>query len=99
MGKLAEAILAYKTAPKDSPAEREAAETIRSITESQWWKDNVGKEFKWPNKWVPKVGFGFAEPEFIRFGNFIKPRYDFCKKCGLDTQGLLLTSNGQMLYV
>ena len=71
MGKLADAIKAYKVAPKNSPAEREAADIIRSITESEWWDINVGKKFKWPKKYDPKKAmFGFGE-EFLHFGNFI----------------------------
>ena len=50
MGKLADAIKEYKISPSNSPREREAKEIISNITESQWWKDNVGKEFKWPRK-------------------------------------------------
>ena len=83
MGKLADAILAYKTAPKDSPAEREAAEIIKSITESQWWKDNVGKEFKWPKKWEKKVSFGFSTDEYIMYGHFIIPKWNKDKMLGL----------------
>jgi hypothetical protein len=77
MGKLADAINEYKKAPKDSPAEREAAENIRSIVDSQWWKDNVGKEFKWPKKYKKYEPFGFGE-EFSHVGNFIilKREYD-----------------------
>jgi hypothetical protein len=72
MGKLADAIKAYKTSPINSPAEREAAEIIRSITDGQWWKDNVGKEFTWPKKFKYKR-FGFEPDEFIHIGNFIIP--------------------------
>ena len=46
MGKLADAIKEYKTAPINSPAERAAKEIITQITESEWWKSNVGTEFK-----------------------------------------------------
>ena len=100
MGKLADAIKEYKTSPSNSPAEREAKEIIIQITESQWWKDNVGSEFKWPKKYDTKAKqFGFREPQFIHFGNFIKPRCEFCERCGLDKQGLLTTNKGNMLYV
>lgn len=99
LGKLADAIKEYKTSPFNSPAEREAKEIIIQITESQWWKDNVGSEFKWPKKYDPKAKqFGFRYPEFIQFGNFIKPRHEFCERCGLDKQGLLTTNKGRMLY-
>ena len=98
MGKLAEAILEYKTSPMNSPAERAAKEIIEQITGGQWWKDNVGKEFKMPKKYK-KNTFGFVEPYFISFGNFIKPHYEFCDKCGLDKQGLLTTSKGNMLCI
>lgn len=71
MGKLADAIKQYKTSPSNSPAEREAKDIITQITESQWWKDNVGTEFKWPVKkeWKSNL-FGFGE-EFVRVGQFI----------------------------
>ena len=46
MGKLAEAILEYKTSPINSPAERAAKDAISQIVDGQWWKDNVGTEFK-----------------------------------------------------
>lgn len=100
MGKLADAIKDYKTSPDNSPAERAAKEIILQITESQWWKDNVGREFKMPKKWDSKKGlFGFGPPYFVTFGNFIKARHEFCDKCGLDKQGLLTTNKGNMLYV
>jgi hypothetical protein len=70
MGKLADAIKAYKTSPDNSPAEREAAEIMRQITESEWWDQNVGKKFKWPKKQNRIYGFGFGE-EFVHVGNFI----------------------------
>jgi len=100
MGKLSDAIKEYKTSPMNSPAERAAKEVIIQITESQWWKDNVGKEFKMPHKYDPKKKtFGFREPQFVTFGNLIRPRHEFCEKCGLDKQGLLTTNKGNMLYV
>jgi len=52
MGKLADAIKEYKISPINSPRERESKEIIEQITGGQWWKDNVGKEFKWPKKQV-----------------------------------------------
>ena len=76
MGKLAEAIIEYKRAPIDSPAERDAAEAIHSIVDSQWWKDNVGKEFKWPKKYKKWKPFGFGE-EFVHVNGFIIPKYDY----------------------
>lgn len=76
MGKLADALNEYKKAPIDSPAEREAAEIIRGITESDWWSINVGKEFKWPKKYKKHKPFGFGE-EFIHVGCFIIPKYDY----------------------
>ena len=73
MGKLADAIKQYKTSPMNSPAEREAKEIIIQITESQWWKDNVGKEFKMPRKdYSGKRLFGYYPDEgWINMGNFI----------------------------
>jgi len=70
MGKLADAIRAYKTSPDNSPAEREAADIIKGITESEWWETQVGKKFKWPKKANKMYGFGFGE-EFLHYGNFI----------------------------
>jgi len=61
MGKLAEAIIAYKQSPINSPKEREAKETIENITGGQWWKDNVGTEFKWPKKWGDNRNDGFGK--------------------------------------
>jgi hypothetical protein len=99
MGKLADAIKEYKISPLNSPAERAAKEVIEQITESQWWKDHVGSEFKWPKKYDNKKRmFGFTEPQFITFGNFIIPRWEFCSKCGLHTHGLL-TKSQKILYV
>jgi hypothetical protein len=98
MGKLADAIKAYKIAPINSPAEREAKEIIIQITESQWWKDNVGREFKMPKKYDNKKHQAiFTEPQFLFFGNFIIPRFEFCEKCRL-YKGLLTYNSGQMLY-
>ena len=73
MGKLADAIKQYKTSPMNSPDEREAKEIIIQITEGQWWKDNVGKEFKWPRKdYSGKRRFGYyRDEEFYSVGNFI----------------------------
>lgn len=73
MGKLADAIKQYKTSPMNSPAEREAKEIIIQITEGQWWKDNVGKEFKWPKKdYSGKKLFGYYPVDgFYHIGNFI----------------------------
>jgi len=74
MGKLAEAIIAYKQSPINSPKEREAKEIIEQITGGQWWKDNVGTEFKWPKKWQPKRAFGFyTDWGFSELGPFIVP--------------------------
>ncbi len=98
MGKLAEAILEYKTSPINSPAERAAKDAISQIVDGQWWKDNVGTEFKWPKKYK-KSTFGFTPPYFVSFGNLIKPHYEFCERCGLDKQGLLTTADGNMLCI
>ena len=98
MGKLADAIKEYKTAPINSPAERAAKEIITQITESEWWKSNVGTEFKWPKKYDNKKQQAiFTEPQFLFFGNFIIPRFEFCEKCRL-YKGLLTYNSGQMLY-
>ena len=98
MGKLADAIKEYKTSPKNSPAEREAKEIITQITESQWWKDNVGSEFKWPKKYDNKKQQAiFTEPQFVFIGNFIFGRYEFCPGCRL-YKGLLTYTSGQMVY-
>jgi len=98
MGKLADAIKEYKTAPMNSPAERAAKETILQITESQWWKDNVGREFKMPKKYDNKKQQAiFTEPQFIFIDNFIFARHEFCENCRL-YKGLLTYNSGQMLY-
>ncbi len=98
MGKLADAIKAYKIAPINSPAEREAKEIIIQITESQWWKDNVGREFKMPKKYDNKKQQAiFREPQFVFIGNFIFGRHEFCENCRL-YKGLLTYTNGQMVY-
>ena len=98
MGKLADAIKEYKISPTNSPQERAAKEIITQITESEWWKSNVGTEFKWPRKYDSKKQmFGFREPQFITFGNLILPRSDFCPTCGLNTDGLL-TKSQKILY-
>ena len=98
MGKLADAIKEYKTAPINSPAEREAKEIITQITESEWWKSNVGTEFKWPKKYDNKKQQAiFTEPQFVFIGNFIFGRHEFCENCRL-YKGLLTYNSGQMLY-
>jgi len=98
MGKLADAIKAYKIAPINSPAEREAKEIIIQITESQWRKDNVGREFKMPKKYDNKKQQAiFTEPQFVFIGNFIFGRHEFCENCRL-YKGLLTYTNGQMVY-
>lgn len=98
MGKLADAIKEYKISPTNSPQERAAKEVITQITESEWWKSNVGTEFKWPRKYDSKKQmFGFREPQFITFGNLILPRCEFCQNCGLH-KGLLTYNSGKMLY-
>jgi hypothetical protein len=61
MGQLSEAIIAYKQSPINSPKEREAKETIDRITGGQWWKDNVGTEFKWPKKHGDNRNDGFGK--------------------------------------
>ena len=100
MGKLADAIKEYKISPMNSPAERAAKEVIEQITESQWWKDHVGSEFKWPKKYDNKKRiFGFTEPQLIHFGNHIIPRWEFCSRCGLHTHGLLTNNKSKILYV
>ena len=99
MGKLADAIKEYKISPINSPQERAAKEIITQITESQWWKDHVGSEFKWPKKYDNKKRmFGFTEPQFIHFGNCIIPRWEFCSRCGLHTNGLLTNNKAKILY-
>ena len=84
IGKLADAIIAYKQATVDSPAEREAKDIITAITESDWWKTTVGTEFKWPKKgkykWKP---FGFTPDEYITVGHFIIPKWNQDKMLGL----------------
>ncbi len=98
MGKLADAIKEYKTSPMNSPAERAAKEVIEQITESQWWKDHVGSEFKWPKKYDNKKRmFGFTEPQFVTINNFIFARHEFCPRCRL-YKGLLTFPNGQIVY-
>jgi hypothetical protein len=73
MGKLADAIKQYKTSPINSPAEREAKETIEKIVE--WMKENghLTKEFKMPRKdYSGKRLFGYYPDEgWIHMGNFI----------------------------
>jgi molybdenum cofactor biosynthesis enzyme MoaA len=98
MGKLADAIKEYKISPTNSPQERAAKEIITQITESEWWKSNVGTEFKWPRKYDSKKQmFGFREPQFVFIDNFIFGRHEFCEKCRL-YKGLLTYNSGQMLY-
>ena len=98
MGKLGDLIKEYKIAPINSPAEREAKEAILKITESQWWKDNVGREFKMPKKYDNKKQQAiFREPQFVFIGNFIFGRHEFCERCRL-YKGLLTYTNGQMVY-
>lgn len=88
MGQLADAIKAYKLSPDNSPAEREAKEIITRITESEWWKTEVGTEFKWPvkakYKWRP---FGFPTTEYTYVGNFIVPNWDYDATMALLTKG------------
>lgn len=86
MGELSDAIKAYKTSPDNSPAEREAIDVINRITQGEWWRDNVGTEFKWPKKYNKKsLLFGFG-PEFIRVGNFIIPQSQFKEQISLLTK-------------
>jgi len=75
MGKLADAIKAYKISPVNSPAERSAKEIITQITESEWWATQVGTKFNWPRKYDSKRSvFGFTESNgFTTVGNFIVP--------------------------
>lgn len=98
IGKLADLRKEYILCPANSPREREIVDQIKQITESEWWETNVGKPFMWPKKWDRKYEmFTYNTPEFVRCGNFIKLRKDFCPKCHIDTEGLLTTMTGDLL--
>lgn len=87
MGKLADAIKEYKIAPIGSPAEREAAEIIKGIVESEWWDTNVGKEFKWPKKYKKTPYFGYTEETgFVTVGQWIIPKWDYDEQIALLTK-------------
>tara|TARA_R110002167_G_scaffold202671_4_gene406590 strand:- start:257 stop:532 length:276 start_codon:yes stop_codon:yes gene_type:complete len=78
MGKLSEAIKAYKESADDSPEEKAAAKVMREMTESFWWETNVGKKFKWPKKSSAYKPFGFSEENgFTTVGNFLIPHWAF----------------------
>lgn len=78
MGKLSDAIKAYKESEDGSKQEKDAAKVMKEMTESFWWETNVGKKFKWPKKSSAYKPFGFTEENgFITVGNFIIPKWSF----------------------
>jgi hypothetical protein len=79
MGKLAEAIIAYKQSPVNSPKEREAKETIDRITGGDWWKTNVGTEFKWPKKHGDNKGNGKRIPFTPHISYWLRDRSGECE--------------------
>lgn len=87
MGKLGDALNEYKRAPIGSPAEREAADIIKGIVESEWWDINVGKEFKWPKKYKKTKQFGYTEETgFVTVGHWIIPKWDYDEQIALLTK-------------
>jgi hypothetical protein len=84
MGKLSEAIAAYKESADGSPEEKAASKVMKEITTSYWWETNVGKNFKWPKKSSAYKPFGFSEENgFITEGNFLIPQWDYEEQCRL----------------
>jgi hypothetical protein len=78
MGKLSDAIKAYKESEDGSKQETDAAKVMKEMTESFWWETNVGKKFKWPKKSSAYKPFGFSEENgFTTIGNFLIPKWDF----------------------
>ena len=87
MGKLSDAIKEYKISPIGSPAEREAADIIKGIVESEWWEINVGKEFNWPKKYKKTKQFGYTqETGFVTVGQFLIPKWDYTEQITLLTK-------------
>ena len=106
MGKLADLWAELSTLEKLEDKER-VQKKINGI--EQWCIDNKFGNFKELTDWTKPIKkkkgsggsyepFSFKSPDFIYCGHFIKPYKHFCRRCGLDTEGLL-TMGGQLLHV